>query len=86
MVVWSSKTGKPLARAIVWDDSHTRGIVMHFENLLKSQGIEIKGKVRRGKDGALGITQVRGSSRALCYRDRASVYTYPPPLPTHWHY
>jgi glycerol kinase len=56
--VWSRKTGKPLARAIVWDDSRTRGIVMHFENLLESQGIEIDGKVRRGKDGALGIKEL----------------------------
>ena len=57
-VVWSRKTGKPLARAIVWDDSRTRGIVMHFENLLESQGIKIDGKVRRGKDGALGIKEL----------------------------
>lgn len=58
-VVWSRKTGKPLARAIVWDDSRTRGIVMHFENVLESpQGIEIDGKVRRGKDGALGIKEL----------------------------
>ncbi|KAF8256348.1 glycerol kinase [Lactarius quietus] len=59
-VVWSRKTGKPLARAIVWDDSRTRGIVKHFENLLESQGIEIDGKVRRGKDGALGIKELTG--------------------------
>ena len=31
---------------------------MHFENLLESQGIEIDGKVRRGKDGVLGIKEL----------------------------
>ncbi len=56
--MWSRKTGKPLSRAIVWDDSRTRGIVAHFENLLETQGIEIDGKVRRGKDGALGIKEL----------------------------
>ena len=75
----SRKTGKPLARAIVWGDSRTRGIVIYFENLLESRGIEIDGKDRRSKDGALEITQVRGCSRALCHRARASVHTYPPP-------
>jgi glycerol kinase len=59
-VAWSRKTGKPLSRAIVWDDSRTRGIVLHFENLLKTQGIEIDGKIRRGKDGALGIKELTG--------------------------
>ena len=43
-VAWSRKTGKSLARAIVWDCSRTRGIVMHFENLLESWGIEVDGK------------------------------------------
>ncbi|KAI0267606.1 hypothetical protein BGY98DRAFT_1091621 [Russula aff. rugulosa BPL654] len=38
-VVWSRKTGKPLSRAIVWDDSRTRGVVAHYEHLLKTQGI-----------------------------------------------
>lgn len=57
-VAWSRKTGKPLSRAIVWDDSRTRGIVMHFQNLLETQGIEIDGQVRRGKDGALGIKEL----------------------------
>ena len=83
-VVCSRKTGKPLARTIVWGDSRTRGIVIYFENLLESRGIEIDGKDRRSKDrrskdGALEITQVRGSSRTLCHRARASVHTYPPP-------
>ncbi|KAH9026525.1 glycerol kinase [Lactarius pseudohatsudake] len=59
-VVWSRKTGKPLTRAIVWDDSRTRGIVLHFEKLLETQGIEIDGKVRRGKDGALAIKELTG--------------------------
>jgi glycerol kinase len=57
-VAWSRKTGKPLGHAIVWDDSRTRGIVMHFENLLESQGIEVDGKFRRGKDGVLCIKEL----------------------------
>ncbi|THH28121.1 hypothetical protein EUX98_g6072 [Antrodiella citrinella] len=28
-VVWSRKTGKPLSRAIVWDDTRIRGLVAH---------------------------------------------------------
>ena len=51
-VAWSRKTGKPLSRAIVWDDSRTRGIVTH---LLKTQAIN--GKVRRGKDGYEGTVR-----------------------------
>ncbi|KAF8493250.1 glycerol kinase [Russula emetica] len=39
-VVWSRKTGKPLSRAIVWDDSRTRGVVALSEHLLKTQGIK----------------------------------------------
>ncbi|KAH9967110.1 glycerol kinase [Russula compacta] len=59
-VVWSRKTGKPLSRAIVWDDSRTRGVVAHYTHVLKTQGIEINGRLRRGEDGALALKELTG--------------------------
>jgi glycerol kinase len=57
-VVWSHKTGKPLSRAIVWDDYRTRGVVAHYEHLLKTQGIEVNSQLRRGTDGAEGLKEL----------------------------
>ncbi|KAI0272316.1 glycerol kinase [Gloeopeniophorella convolvens] len=59
-VAWSRKTGKPLCRAIVWDDSRTRGVVAHYEHVLKTEGIEIDGQIRKGADGALGLKELTG--------------------------
>jgi glycerol kinase len=60
--VWSRKTGKPLSRAIVWDDSRTRGVVAHYAQVLKAQGIEVNGQVRSGADGAQGLKELLGAS------------------------
>jgi glycerol kinase len=57
-VVWSRKTGKPLSRAIVWNDSRTRGVVAHYEHLLKTQGIKVNGQLRSGADGAENLKQL----------------------------
>ena len=57
-VVWSRTTGKPLSRAIVWDDSRTRDIVAHYSHLLKTQGIEVGGRVRSGADGAQALKEL----------------------------
>jgi glycerol kinase len=57
-VVWSRKTGKPLSRAIVWDDSRTRGVVAHYTHVLKTQGIEVNGKVHSGKDGVQTLKEL----------------------------
>ena len=57
-MVWSRKTGKPLSRAIVWDDSRTRGVVAHYTHLLKTQGIKVNGQVRSGADGAQGLKEL----------------------------
>jgi glycerol kinase len=59
-VVWSRKTGKPLSRAIVWDDSRTRGVVVHYEHLLKTQGIKVNGQLRSGADGAESLKELLG--------------------------
>jgi glycerol kinase len=59
-VVWSRKTGKPLSRAIVWDDSRTRGVVSHYEHLLKTQGINVNGQLRSGADGAESLKELLG--------------------------
>ena len=59
-MVWSRKTGKPLSRAIVWDDSRTRGVVAHYAHLLKTQGIKVNGQVRSGSDGAEGLKELLG--------------------------
>ena len=60
--MWSRKTGKPLSRAIVWDDSRTRGVVAHYEHLLKTQGLNVNGQVRRGEDGTQGLKELLGIS------------------------
>jgi glycerol kinase len=61
-VVWSRKTGKPLSRAIVWDDSRTRGVVAHYAHLLKTQGLGDNGQVRSGVDGAEALKERLGIS------------------------
>ncbi|KAM6497029.1 hypothetical protein JOM56_007502, partial [Amanita muscaria] len=38
---WSRKTGKPLCKAIVWDDSRTKHTVAHFERKLRDVGIQV---------------------------------------------
>jgi glycerol kinase len=58
MVVWSHKTWKPLSRAIVWDDSRTRGVLAHYELLFKTQGIKLNGQLRSGTDGAEGLKEL----------------------------
>lgn len=64
-VVWSRKTGKPLSRAIVWDDSRTRGVVAHYEHLLKTQGIKVDGQLRNGADGAEGLRELLATFSAI---------------------
>ena len=59
-MVWSRETGKPLSRAIVWDDSRTRGVVAHYEHLLKTQGIKVNGQLRSGADGAESLKELLG--------------------------
>jgi glycerol kinase len=67
--VWSRKTGKPLSRAIVWDDSRTRDVVAHYAHVLKMQGIEVNGQVRSGADGAQGLKELLGTSPGVyCLR------------------
>jgi glycerol kinase len=64
--VWSRSTGKPLSRAIVWDDSRTRGVVAHYAHVLKTQGIEVNGRVRSGLDGAQGLKELLGTFPEFC--------------------
>ena len=59
-MVWSRKTGKPLSRAIVWDDSRTRGVVAHYEHLLKTQGVKVNGQLRSGADGTESLKELLG--------------------------
>lgn len=54
-VVWSRKTGKPLARAIVWDDARTRDIVAHYEKKLREEGIEHEGELKKGDDAVVAL-------------------------------
>lgn len=39
-VAWDKVTGKPLCRAIVWDDARTKGTVAHYIDKLNKEGIE----------------------------------------------
>jgi len=61
-VVWSRRTGKPLSRAIVWDDSRTRDVVAHYARILKTEGIEVGGRMRSGADGAQALKELSVSS------------------------
>lgn len=47
-----------MSRAIVWDDSRTRGVVAHYTHLLKTQGIEVNGRVRSGADGGQALKEL----------------------------
>ncbi|KAI0316013.1 glycerol kinase [Amylostereum chailletii] len=56
-VAWSKKTGKPLCRAIVWDDARTKNLVAFFEQKLKNFGIEVS--PGHFKSGAAGIKTLK---------------------------
>lgn len=50
-VVWSRRTGKPLARAIVWADSRTKHTVSHLISALDKSGLNPEpGRVVTGKE------------------------------------
>ncbi|PFH51965.1 hypothetical protein AMATHDRAFT_141350 [Amanita thiersii Skay4041] len=60
-VAWSRKTGKPLCRAIVWDDSRTKNVVAHFESKLKEVGIQVSpGVWKKGTDGIDALRDITG--------------------------
>ena len=50
-VAWSRRTGKPLAKAIVWADSRTKHTVAHLIKVLDKDGLELEsGRVITGKE------------------------------------
>jgi len=50
-VAWSRRTGKPLAKAIVWADSRTKHTVAHLISALDKDGLELEpGRVVTGKE------------------------------------
>jgi len=49
-VVWSRKTGKPICRAIVWDDSRTKKTVSDFVHKAETMGIETEPGVFKGME------------------------------------
>lgn len=52
-VVWSRRTGEPLARAIVWADSRTKHTVAHLISTLDRDGLELgPGRVITGKEAS----------------------------------
>ncbi|KAK2463622.1 hypothetical protein APHAL10511_004373 [Amanita phalloides] len=60
-VAWSRKTGKPLCKAIVWDDSRTKNTVVHFENKLKDVGIQVSpGLWKKGVEGVEALRDLTG--------------------------
>ncbi|KAI0675939.1 glycerol kinase [Trametes maxima] len=60
-VAWSRKTGKPLCRLIVWDDSRTKNTVAHFEHKLQTVGIEVApGEFKKGDAGVQALRQLSG--------------------------
>jgi len=60
-VAWSRKSGRPLCKAIVWDDSRTKNTVAHFEHKLEVIGIESSpGVFKKGKEGVEHLRHVTG--------------------------
>ncbi|KAM6497021.1 glycerol kinase [Amanita muscaria] len=60
-VAWSRKTGKPLCKAIVWDDSRTKHTVVHFERKLRDVGIQVSpGKWKKGAEGVGALRDITG--------------------------
>ena len=58
-VAWDRTTGKPLCKAIVWDDSRTKGTVAHFQHKLRVEGIEVeKGVFKKGEDGIKALREM----------------------------
>jgi hypothetical protein len=39
-------------------DSHTRGVVAHYEHLLKTQGTKVNGQLRSGADGVESLKEL----------------------------
>ena len=57
-VAWSRKTGKPLSRAIVWDDNRVKNLVTQYENNARNNGIEYDGKLHKGEDGLKALRKM----------------------------
>ena len=58
-VAWDRKTGRPLCPAIVWDDSRTKGNVIHFSHKLRDVGIEVEpGVFKKGDDGIQTLVEM----------------------------
>ena len=51
-MAWDRKTGKPLCKAIVWDDARTKGTVAYFEHKLRIEGLEVSpGEFKKVDEG-----------------------------------
>ncbi|KDQ51018.1 hypothetical protein JAAARDRAFT_73838 [Jaapia argillacea MUCL 33604] len=60
-VLWSRKTGTPLCPAIVWDDSRTKNVVVHYQRRLENKGIEIEpGVWKKGEEGVDALRTLAG--------------------------
>ncbi|KZS94632.1 glycerol kinase [Sistotremastrum niveocremeum HHB9708] len=60
-VAWSRSTGKPLCKAIVWDDSRTKHTVAIFEHKLRDVGIETpSGEIKKGEEGIDALRELTG--------------------------
>lgn len=58
-MAWSRKTGKPLCRLIVWDDSRTKNTVAHFEHKLQTAGIEVApGEFKKEEEGIQALRKL----------------------------
>ncbi|EIN09624.1 glycerol kinase [Punctularia strigosozonata HHB-11173 SS5] len=60
-VAWSKKTGKPLCKAIVWDDGRTKNVVAHYETVLRETGLEVEpGVFKKGEEGIAALRELTG--------------------------
>ena len=50
-MAWDRSTGKPLCKAIVWDDGRTRDVVDDFTQKLAEEGFEVRpGEWKKGDE------------------------------------
>lgn len=59
-VAWSRKTGQPLCRAIVWDDSRTKNTVAHYEAKLANAGLPFQDGHKKGEEGIAALKELTG--------------------------
>ncbi|EJD40350.1 glycerol kinase [Auricularia subglabra TFB-10046 SS5] len=60
-VAWDRSSGKPLCKAIVWDDGRTRDVVDEFTKKLDEEGFEVRpGEWKKGNEAKEALFELTG--------------------------